>query len=64
MISACIIIVIPVCSSFAGRTATVHDNIFLRALMISCNSVRPRSVIDTFLNDAMYSCASVRLLCC
>ncbi len=55
--------VTPVCSSFAGHTATFHDKTFLHALMGSCNSVQPRSAINKFLHDLMYSCDSVRLLC-
>ena len=57
MHSACIVTVTPVSSSFAGCTATVHDNSFLHALMNSCVSVKPRSVI-TF---SMMWCTHVTL---
>jgi hypothetical protein len=56
--------VTPASSLRAGRTATAHDNLFLHALMNSFDSVRLRSVINNSLHDRMYSCDSVRLLCC
>ncbi len=44
------------------RTATFHDNIFSHALIDSCVSVQ--FCDDVLVHDQMYSCASVRLLCC